>query len=184
MMNKKKIIRFSIGLLNVLVVLLLVWSLINYRILDKEVTQLVQFGGLSAMIFFIIILEGAPIFIGPSVAVASMLAINTINPWLILLLFLTSAFIGNFIYYYLGYFYGKKILKYFNKKDVKRYRNLFKKYGRVTMIIMAISPIPYLPTLAGVFRLKSFYLMSEILIFRIMRHIAVFFFWFLILRII
>lgn len=181
-MNKKKWIRFSIALLNVLVILILIWSLINYQFLNKEVSHLVQIWGLFAMILFIIILEGAPVFVGPSVVVAAALATGTFDTKLILFLFLVSAFVGNIIYYYLGYFSGEKILKYFKKKDVKNYKNIFKKYGRVAMITMAISPIPYLPTIAGVFRLKSFYRISEILVLRMIRHVIVFTFWYLIIK--
>ncbi len=181
-MNKKKIIRLSIGLLNVLIVLVLIWSLINYQFLNKEVSNLVQVWGLLAMILFVIVLEGAPVFIGSSIVVAATLATGTFSPGLILFLFLTFAIVGNILYYYLGYFSGKKILKYFKKRDVKRYKKNFKKYGRVAMITMAISPIPYLPTIPGVFRVKSFYLISEILTIRLLRHIAVFTFWYLILK--
>ncbi len=181
-MNKRKLVRFSIGLLNILVVLLLIWSIVNYQFLNKEVSNLVQVWGLIAMIIFIIILEGAPVFVGPSVVVAATLATDTFNPGLILFLFLVSAVIGNILYYFLGYFSGEKILKYLKKKDVKKYKKVFKKYGRIAMITMAISPIPYLPTIAGVFRLKSFYLISETLILRLLRHGVVFMIWFLIIK--
>jgi len=177
-MNTKKVIKYSAWILNLLLIFVLVWSLINYKILDQEVTRFVMVGGLSAMIVLIIILEGAPVFLGPSTAVAAILAMNVFNPWLIFTLFLLSALVGNILYYSLGYFSGEKILKYFSKKDVKKYEQLFKKYGRRAMLIMAISPVPYLPTLAGVFRMESKYQITEILIARIIRHTVMFLFWF------
>jgi len=180
-MNKKRVVKFSFWFLNILVILLLIWSLANYTFLNKEVTQLIQVGGIVAMIFLVILLEGAPVFIGSSVVVASVLAMNILNPWLVLWLFLVSAILGNIIYYYLGYFFGIKVLKYFEEKDVRKYKKLFKKYGGITMITMAISPIPYLPTLAGVFRMKSGSLISKILILRLLRHSVVFFIWLFIL---
>ncbi len=180
-MNKKRVIRVSVWLLNLFVLFLLVWSLINYKILDHEVTQFIQFGGLFAMVFLVIFLEGAPVFVGPSVAVASILAMNIFNPGLVLGLFLGSALLGNIIYYYLGYFFGERALNYFKAKDVRKYEGLFKKYGGITMVTMAISPVPYLPTLAGIFRMKSISLISKILILRAIRHILVFFVWFFIL---
>jgi len=73
----------------------------------------------------VIFLEGAPVFVGSSIAVATILAMNAFNPWLILLLFLSSAIVGNIFYFYLGYFSGEKILKIFSKdrreKDTKTY---------------------------------------------------------------
>jgi len=49
------------------------------------------------------------------------------------------------------------------------------------MLIMAISPIPYLPTLAGIFKMNSKQQILETLIIRMIRHSVVFFVWFLIL---
>lgn len=180
-MNKKRAIRFSILIINILLIFLLIWSFINYQVLDQEVTNLVKFLGLSAMVLFVIFLEGAPVFVGPSVAVASVLAMNVFNPVFIFWLFLGSAFLGNVIYYYLGYFFGNGALKYFDKKDVRKYEKFFKKYGGLTMITMAISPVPYLPTFAGVFRMNSVSLISKILILRAIRHTIVFFFWLFVL---
>lgn len=180
-MNKKKVIRFSIWALNLLIVFVLIWSIINYKILGQEVTRLVITGGLIAMIFFVIILEGAPVFIGSSVVVAAILTMNVFNPWSIFLLFILSAIIGNILYFYLGYFSGEKIMKYLDKKNVREYKDLFKKYGRFAMLIMAISPIPYLPTLAGIFRMSPKYFFLETLSVRIIRHTVVFLFWFSIL---
>lgn len=180
-MEKKKVVRFSLAILNFLVIFLLIWSLVNYTFLHKEVSQFIQVGGLLVMIFFVILLEGAPVFMGSGLVVATVLAMGTENSGFILLLFLVSALIGNVIYFYLGYFSGKKILKYFDKKDVKRYERLFKKYGRAAMFIMAVSPIPYLPTLAGVFRMTSPILIAEVLVVRMIRHVIVFLFWFYIL---
>lgn len=180
-MNKKKVIYFSLWLLNLLILFILVWSLINYKILDQEVSRFVQEGGLLAMIFLIILLEGAPVFVGSGLVVASVLAMKITNPGLVFLLFIISAIIGNILYFFLGYFSGKKILKYFEKKDVKKYKELFQKYGWSAMIIMAVSPIPYLPTLAGVFGIDSPYRIAGILAIRMVRHTVVFLFWFFIL---
>jgi membrane-associated protein len=168
-------------MLNLLVIFLLIWSLINYTFLSNEVSRFVQIGGLIVMIFLVILLEGAPVFIGPGLVVATILSIGTENPGFILLLFIVSALVGNVIYFYLGYFSGKRILKYFDKKDIKKYERLFKKYGFAAMMITAISPIPYLPTIAGVFKMTSPILITQVLIIRMIRHLIVFLFWFYIL---
>ena len=180
-MNKKRVVKFSIWFLNVLVISLLVWSLINYKFINQEVSQFVQFGGLLSMLFLVILLEGAPVFVGSGLVVAAVLTMGTENSGFILFLFLFFALVGNVIYYYLGYFSGKRILKYFDKKDVKKYKKLFKKYGFATMIFTAVSPIPYLPTLAGVFKMTSPVLITEVLVIRMLRHTAVFLFCFYIL---
>ena len=180
-MNKKKVIKFSTWALNFLIIFALMWSIINYKILDQEVTRVVITGGLIAMVFFVIIFEGAPVFIGPSVAVAAILTMNIFNPWFVFLLFILSAIIGNLVYFYLGYFSGEKVMRYFDKEKVEQYRKLFKKYGRRSMLIMAISPIPYFPTLAGVFKMSQRRFFLETLPVRLLRHTFVFLFWFAVL---
>ena len=180
-MDKKKLVHLLVWLLNILVIFLLIWSLINYKLLNQEVSQFVQVWGLLAIIFFVILLEGAPVFVGSGLVVASVLAMNIINPWLILFLFLFFALVGNILYFYLGYFSGKRIFKYFKKKNVKKYEELFKKYGFTAMIITAVSPIPYLPTLAGIFRMTSPILITKVLVIRMIRHVVVFLFWFYII---
>ena len=180
-MDKKKLIKPLVWIFNISIILILIWSIVNYKVLNQEITGVVLVGGLIAMIFFVILLEGAPVFAGPSLVVAFVLSMNRFNPWFILFLFLVSAIIGNIIYFSIGYFFGKKIFKYFDKEDVKKYEKLFKKYGKATMFIMAVSPIPYFPTLAGIFRINSPYLIAEILLVRMIRHTIVFLFWFAIL---
>ena len=176
----KRSVKFICWCCSIFITLLLLWSLFNYKLLENNVTTFVQTGGLIALVIIVIILEGAPILIGGSIAVAALLLMK-INPLLILALFLISATIGNILYYYLGYFSGEKILKYFDKKDVVKYDKLFKKYGRLAMIIMAISPVPYLPTLAGYFKMSPLYMFTETLGTRLIRHTIVFFFWYTIL---
>jgi len=179
-MNKKRVIKYLIGLLNLIVVFILIWSIINYKVLNQEVTDLAKTGGLVVMVFLVIFLEGAPSLIGSSVVVAAILAMNSFNPWLILLLFIVSAIIGNIIYFCLGHFFGKRIMGYFDEGYMKKYKDLFKKYGGAAMMITAISPTPYFPELAGAFRVTSKSLLFKILILRIIRHTVVFFFWFFI----
>jgi len=180
-MNKKKLIKSFIWILNISIIFILIWSIVNYKVLNREVTGIVLVGGLIAMIFLVILLEGAPVFVGASLVVAVVLTMNSFNPWFILFLFLVSAIIGNIIYFYIGYSFGKKIFKYFDKKDVEKYEKLFKKYGKATMLLMAVSPIPYLPTLAGVFRINSPCLIAKILLVRMIRHTIVFLFWFVVI---
>jgi len=180
-MIKKELVKRGFIFVNLVMVLLLIVSLINYQYFDKEINELIKFGGLSAMIFLVFILEGAPVLIGGSVAVASMMALEVFSPWFLLAMFLVSAFFGNLFYYFLGVFAGRKVLSYFDKKDIKKYEEFFKQYGHLSLLIMAVTPIPYLPTLAGVFKnAKPFYLIG-IMIIRLIRHSVVFFVWYYIL---
>ena len=176
-------IKLSLIAINVLVVVVLIWSLINYTLLNNEVGRIVQVWGIIAAILIIIILEGAPVAIGPSVVIVSLLAMKEFNWWFVLLIFLGSAIIGNIIYFYLGVYSGKKILKYFDKKDINKYKKIFNKNGRLTMITMAISPVPYLPTVAGVFRMSKFRMFVEVMGARMLRHLVIFFFWIIVLGI-
>ena len=179
-MNVKKVVRYFGWFFNISIVSLLIWSFLNYRVLENNLTGFVQAWGFIALIIIVILLEGAPVIIGGSVAVAALLAMGA-NPWVTLGLFLISAIVGNILYYYLGYFSGKKILKYFDKRDRDKYFKLFEKYGRAAMLIMAISPVPYLPTLAGFLKMSPWYMFTEVLAVRMVRHVIVFFIWYAIL---
>jgi len=64
--------------------------------------------------FCVFFLEGAPVFVGSSIAVATILAMNAFNPWLILLLFLSSAIVGIFLFLF-GLFLRGENLKIFSK---------------------------------------------------------------------
>ena len=128
-MIKKKKVKLFLWTLNFLVIFLLIWSLVNYQFLNQSVGTLVQIWGLIAMVLFIIILEGAPVFVGPGMGVAAVLAMGVHNPWLVLVLFLSSALIGNIFYFYLGHNYGRRMLKYFDK-EVKKYCYMWKDGGQ------------------------------------------------------
>jgi len=173
-MAQKRNVKLFFSALNIIIIILLIWSLINYKVLNEEVGELVQVGGLIVLVLIIIIFEGAPVFVGPGMGVGAVLAMGVFDPKLILLIFLISAVVGNIIYFSLGYIFGKKVLDYFDEKDVKRYKELFKKYGKAAMIVMAVSPMPYLPSLAGVFRVKSPIMITEVLLLRLIRHVVVF----------
>lgn len=176
-MLTKRVVKFSFIFLNLLMVFLLVYSLINYKILSNEVGELVKVGGLIVMCLFVLILEGAPVALGGSVAVAAILTLDIFNPVLVLSLFLICAVFAGIGYYWIGAHYGRKILKYFDKDSIEKYEKFFRKYGSLSMILMAITPIPYLPTIGGVFGMK--YLSLFIVFFvRILRHIVVFFIWY------
>jgi len=181
-MNKKRMVKIGLGIFNVIIIALLVLSIIYYEILDAEVGRIIAIWGITAMIIFVIILEGAPVFVGPSVAVATLIAMGKFSPWFILSLFLISAIIGNIVYYYLGYFSGEKILKYFNRKDVNKYKKTFNKHGKMAMAVMAISPIPYIPTIAGVFKMKKSQMFIQSMGIRLIRHTIVFFIWYFALK--
>jgi len=179
-MNKKTIIKTTFLTINIIVILLFIYSLINYKFLENEIGIAEQTSGIIIVAIFAFILEGAPVFVGPSVAIAALLAAGG-DPWILLAIFLISAIMGNIFYYYLGYHLGKKTFKYFEEEDVQKYKNLFKKYGTAAMIIMAISPIPYLPTIAGAFKMSAKNMFLTTMSIRIARHIVVFLFWVIIL---
>jgi membrane protein YqaA with SNARE-associated domain len=179
-MNKKTIVKIIIWTLNILTILLLVYSLINYKFLENEITTAVQIGGVVTVAILVFILEGAPVFVGSSVAVASLIAAKT-NPWLLLIVFIVFAILGNFVYYYLGYLFGKKTLRYFDEANIKKYEKIFKKYGMLSMLVMAVSPVPYLPTIAGAFKMSKKDMFLTTMTLRMIRHTIVFFFWYAIL---
>lgn len=182
-MNKTKAVHHVLTFLNFLVIAVFIWSLINYKVLDATINKWAVAGGLVFLIIFIIFLEGAPIVAGPTIAVAAFLTIGEYTPLFIYLVFILSGVVGNFIWFYLGVFSGHKLLKYFDPKVISRYEKLFKKYGWWTMVITAVTPIPYLPTLAGIFDMKWKHMFIGVMGVRIIRHTIVFIFWMIVVGI-
>ncbi len=109
--------------------------------------------GILVLSFFADLLEQP---IGPEVP-ASLGVLFGLNIVLVLVFSIIGSYIGSLI----NYFIGKKYLSFevkeaFEKKDYKKYRKLFYKYGGLALALAAISPIPWVAFcwLAGSFKMK------------------------------
>jgi len=159
-MGKKiKIFNLISLALFILVLFFFVYSVFNYKIMHKEISDRIETYvaryGYAAVFLLSFLLEISPRpFISALAPLASGLAVNMDYHFLTLIVIL-SATLSGLVGYFAGIIYGKNvILQFIKRKDYTKYKQLFKKYGNFAFSIAALTPIPYFPILAGAFRMK------------------------------
>ena len=86
-------------------------------------------------------------------------ALNSLNIFVLWVVFLLAALIGNTSNYWIGYFFGKKIVAHpkipIDEEHIKKTRKFFDKYGGKTIIIARFMPFvrTFAPFVAGVSRM-------------------------------
>lgn len=115
-----------------------------------------------AILFCIIFMETGLVFTpflpGDSLlfAAGALAAIGDLNVFVLVGLLFCAALIGDTSNYFIGHFFGKKIVKHpiipINEEHIKKTENYFKKYGGKTIIMARFIPIvrTFTPFVAGV----------------------------------
>lgn len=119
-----------------------------------------------AVLFLIIFMETGLVFTpflpGDSLlfAAGAFAALNSLNIFILWLVFLLAALIGNTSNYWIGYFFGKKIVAHpkipIDEEHIKETKKFFDKYGGKTIIIARFMPFvrTFAPFVAGVSRMS------------------------------
>lgn len=151
-----KIITFVLALI---FLILFIYAIVNYKILrqsiSEEVSEYVDEYGYYAIFILVVLFEISPQpLVSGIIPLATGLTLGMSDYYLLI----TSA-IGVVVSSLLGYFIGKRwgidvSIKLIGKKDYQRYLELAKKYGNIAIAIAALTPVPYLPVLAGAFKMK------------------------------
>ena len=155
-MKKLKIASFIIGLL---VLSLFLYSLFNYRILNREIEQGVsdyvdKYGYASVFILGFILESSPQPFVSALAPLASGLLVGLSFSTLLIITWVATT-ISSLTAYIIGRIYGKRfVTKLVDKESYEEYNNLFKKYGKLAFAIVALTPVPYFPVIAGVFKMK------------------------------
>jgi membrane protein YqaA with SNARE-associated domain len=168
-MNKKRLTRILGWMIIVVFLLLFIYGLLNYKVLQKDITVAVQTGGLVAMALLCFFMESFPMAFGPEypVVVAILIGLNPLGIFLVLII---STTISGIFTYGLGYKFGSYFKKFISHERMQRYEKLFKVYGKRAMLITAITPIPHVPAIAGIFKMKPFYFIFVVTGARILRY--------------
>jgi|APSaa5957512576_1039674.scaffolds.fasta_scaffold63058_1 uncharacterized membrane protein YdjX (TVP38/TMEM64 family) len=151
-----KIISFIFGLI---VLALFIYSLVNYKFLQKEINyalgERVEDYGLPAVFVLGFLLEISPQpFASALVPFANGLLIG-INFESLLVATLIAVILASLFAYWLGIYLGKPIvIKMVGKEKYDKSDNLFKKYGKAGMAVLALTPLPYFPIFAGIFKMR------------------------------
>src|SRR3989339_1243525 len=136
--------------------------------IDVHLGQIIMtYGTVTYLILFLIIfmetgLVFTPFLPGDSLlfaagAFAALSSLNILVLWIVLLL---AALIGNTSNYWIGYFFGKKIVAHpkipIDEEHIKETKKFFDKYGGKTIIMARFMPFvrTFAPFVAGVSRMS------------------------------
>ena len=137
--------------------------------IDTHLGQIINdYGTLSYLILFGIIFAETgfvftPFLPGDSLlfAAGAFAALGSFKLFLILFVLWAAAFIGDNINYWIGHFFGEKILEYpkiplFNRKNVEKTKEFYQKHGGKAVFLARFVPIirTFAPFVAGVGRME------------------------------
>ena len=132
---------------------------------DKNLAVIIaQYGTLTYGILFAVVfmetgLVVTPFLPGDSLLFASgaLAAMGSFNIWILYLMFLAAAILGDTVNYWIGYFFGQKIvdnpkITFINQDHIHKTEQFYKKYGGKTIILARFVPIvrTFAPFVAGV----------------------------------
>lgn len=133
--------------------------------LDEYLSQLVNsYGALTyGILFFIVFAETGlvitPFLPGDSLLFASgaIASLGSLNIWLVTVLLLIAAILGDTVNYWIGHFFGRKIvdnpnIKFINQEHIDKTEQFYKNHGAKTIILARFVPIvrTFAPFVAGV----------------------------------
>ena len=141
-------------------------SLLDYFLhLDTHLTELVsQYGLLTYGILFLIIFAETGFVVTPFLpgdsllfAAGAIAALGSLNIGFMVLLLITAAILGDTINYWIGHFFGRKIvdnpkIPLINQDHIDKTEKFYKKHGGKTIILARFIPIirTFAPFVAGV----------------------------------
>jgi len=133
--------------------------------LDEYLTDIVsQYGTLTYAILFLIVFAETGFVVTPFLpgdsllfAAGAIAALGSLNVWGIVLLLIVAAVLGDTANYWIGHFFGRKIvdhpkIKFINQEHIDKTEQFFKKHGAKTIILARFVPIvrTFAPFVAGV----------------------------------
>ncbi len=143
----------------------IIMNLVSFILhIDTHLVQLLATYGTAtyAIIFGIIFIETGlvltPFLPGDSLlfATGAMAALGSFNIWLILPLMILAAIIGDNSNYWIGHFFGQKMIENpkipIQKEHIEKTQRFFEKYGKKTIILARFVPIvrTFTPFVAGI----------------------------------
>ncbi len=142
------------------------WTLVDFiRHIDRHLAELTQQYGVwtYAILFGIVFLETGvvvtPFLPGDSLlfAAGAIASLGSLDVWLLGVLLIAAAILGDTVNYHLGKYLGPKVLRgekswLFNRQHLERTNAFFEKYGAKTIILARFVPIvrTFAPFVAGV----------------------------------
>jgi len=139
---------------SIVLTVLLVLSIVYYQLFRAEMSRIVGVYGFIGLFFIGFILELVPQFLSPHLGLIITIYFG-LSPWKAILFVILGSLLGSSISFWIGKNQGKAVAYSFvATRDAKRFEELIAKYGPAVVLIAAISPLPYLPMIAGALDIK------------------------------
>lgn len=156
MIHKRKLAQFVGYFVLIVILALFSYTLLFYEDLKIEFYEEIQLYGAIALLItgFIVDTIGGPL--GPEVPVIGGLLAGIKIPIVAYMTGLGSL-IGSLLTYLVGYGFGEYgASAYISEEKYKRWRRVFIRYRRITLLLGALTPVPYVTVcvIAGVFRVR------------------------------
>lgn len=156
MNSKAKIVKIVGYFLMAAVFAVFLYTLLNYQELRTNLEAEIQTYGAIGLIVggFIVDIIAGPL--GTEVPVVAGLLTGLDVPTVIYMTFLGSVTASLTVYFF-GYFIGEYgALHYVSKEDYKKWKALFIRHRRLTMVLGALTPVPYVIVclIAGTFKVR------------------------------
>ena len=132
--------------------------------LDEHLSNIIlQFGGWTYLILFLVIFAETGLVITPFLpgdsllfAVGAFAANGVLNVWLIIVLLLAAAILGDSVNYSIGHYIGPRVftdnMRFLKKEHLEKTQAFYEKHGGKTIILARFVPIirTFAPFVAGV----------------------------------
>ncbi len=150
--------RFRRFIFTLLLLVGLIICLLNYNFLSSFAenyleTQIENLGYLG-VIFSVFVLELIPQpFLSALIPFTTGLLFN-LNAYYLLFMVIVTSIVANYLAYFLGFRYGDSIANFFvSEKNYEKTTKWFDKYGKISITILALTPLPYFPIMGGIFKM-------------------------------
>lgn len=170
----KRIIKYSTIFLLCLITALFIGVLVFYSELKTQILSLIATYGFIGLFFIVFFLELLFQPIAADLPIIAMILAKA-NVYVVLITVLVAAYAATITNYVLGRVYGevglKRVLK---EKTYDKWHGMYKKYGKLALILAAITPVPYAPMcwIVGMFKMKKLEFFTYGLLPRTIRYLV------------
>lgn len=142
--------------------------------IDRHLNTIVQnFGAWTYLLLFAIIFAETGLVVTPFLpgdsllfAVGALSAIGSLNIFMVFIILVAAAIIGDSVNYAIGNIFGERLLKahsrFFKEEYIVRTHRFFEKYGGKTIVLARFVPIvrTFAPFVAGLGNMSYFYFLT------------------------
>ena len=174
MTTRRKIVRFIGYLILIVILALFAYTILFYQDLKTEFYEEIQLYGWIGLLAGSFLVDAIAGPIGPEVPVIGGLLAG-VKPATVVYMTVLGSAIASLMIYSIGYFFGEYgALHYISPKKYKRWRRVFIRHRRITMVVGALTPVPYVIVCltAGVFRVRAWEFIAFAISARIVRIIG------------